>query len=99
MLDAVVGPEARGVRLGRVERVGDGGVVDEGLLPRVRRGKGDVSCWVPIFGCDLEREGELEQGVDGGDGGAAVGDCEGAVLYWKEAGLASCLLLYVIWNV
>jgi hypothetical protein len=39
---------------------------------------------VPVFGCDLEGEGELEEGVDGGDGGAAVGDCEGAVLLEGE---------------
>lgn len=48
---------------------------------------------MPVFGCDLEDEGELEEGVDGGDGGAAVGDCEGAVLL-EEEGVSGFLLLW-----
>lgn len=43
-------------------------------------GEGDVVWGVPVASGDLEGKGEGEEGVyDGGDG-AALGDCEGAVL-------------------
>ena len=35
---------------------------------------------VPVFGCDFEGEGGREEGVDCGEDGAAVGNCEGPVL-------------------
>lgn len=77
----MVRPEARRVRLGRVERVGDDARVDEGALARVVGGEGDVGGRVPVFGADAEDEGgEGEEGVDEGDDGAAVGDGESAVL-------------------
>ncbi len=40
----------------------------------------DVVGRVPVFGADLEREGEAEEVVDCGDYGAAVGNGQGAVL-------------------
>jgi len=76
----VVGPEPALVPLGGVRGVGDrreGGV---GLGARVAGGEGDVVSWVPVFGGDLEGEGIGEEGVDGGDDVAALGDCQGAVL-------------------
>lgn len=46
--------------------------------------EGDVVPRMPVFGADFEREGERQEGVDGGEDGAGVGDCEGAVLFLGE---------------
>jgi hypothetical protein len=57
LLDAVIRPEARFVRLRWVVRVDDGAEVDEGLLAWVVRSEGDVVRRVPVFGADPEDEG------------------------------------------
>jgi len=57
LLDAVVRPEARFVRLRWVVRVDDRAEVDEGLLAWVVRSEGDVVWRVPVFGADAEDEG------------------------------------------
>ena len=76
----MVGPEARLVGLGGVGGVRDRREVDVGVLGGVVGGEGDVVGWVPVLCGDFEGEGEGEEGVDGGDYIAAVGDGEGAVL-------------------
>jgi hypothetical protein len=83
VLNAVVGPEARLVRLGGVGGVCDGREVDVGFLGGVVRGEGDVVCGMPVFGGNFDGEGEREERVYGWDYIAAIGDGEGAVLEWK----------------
>lgn len=58
----------------------DGAGGGEGGRPRVVRGEGGVGLRVPVLGRELEGEGEGEQGVYGGEDGAAVWDGEGAGL-------------------
>lgn len=57
-------------------------MADEGLVVRwgVVRGEGDVVSWMPVAGGELDSEWEGEEGVDGRSDGAAIGDCEGAIL-------------------
>lgn len=76
------GPEARGLRLGWVERVCNGDCRGEGDVVRrdVVRGEGDVVGGVEVLRCDFEGEGEAEEVVHGGDDGAAILDGEGARL-------------------
>lgn len=76
----MVGPESALVRLGGVRGVGDGREGGVGLGAGVVGGEGDVIPGVPVFGGDLEGEGVGEEGVDGRDDVAALGDCQGAVL-------------------
>ena len=45
------------------------------------RCEGDVVCGMPVFSCDLDDEGQVEEFVHGGDYVAAVGHCERAILF------------------
>lgn len=76
-------PEPRFVGLRGRGRVRDAGRVCEGVFVGVGGCEGDVVRWVPVFGADLDREGEVEEGVDGGDYITAVGDGEGTCLWEK----------------
>ena len=61
--------------------MGNGCAVDEGRrVGGVVGREGDVRGWVPVFCCELECEGEGQEGVYWGDGGAGVGDRESAGL-------------------
>lgn len=90
VLDAVVGPEERGLGFGgtglgfEFQALGFG-VQDcvgggEGLGAVVLACEGAVVCGVVVAGGDGGFEGEAEEGVDYGCDGTAAVDCEGAVL-------------------
>jgi hypothetical protein len=40
-----------------------------------------VRLGMPVFGCDFEGEGEIQQFIDCGYGVPPAGDCQGAVLW------------------
>ena len=70
MLHTMIGPQPTLVFLLSILRIDDSSEIHKRFLARVIGGERDVRLGMPVFGCDLEGEGEGEEMVyDGNLGG------------------------------